>query len=153
LLQGAIATIYCGGRPPPLECDGAEDGAGADEAGGLELDPDDELLFAFEEEFELEEEELEDAEEPDEPDPEDELDPDPEPECEDEPEAPPEMGEDDPELWSVYCEDPEFPALRVGPASGSPRWPFPAPSCFGGFSALGGGFVVGGYGWSGCFLW
>lgn len=146
MLEGAIATIYCGGRPPPLECDGAEDGAGADEAGGLELDPDDELLFAFEEEFELEEEELEE-EALEEPDPDDEL------EGEDDPEPPLELEEEDPELWSELCEDPEFPALRVGPASGSPRWPFPAPSCFGGFSALGGGFVVGGYGWSGCFLW
>ncbi len=74
------------------ECDGAEDGAGADEAGGLLLDPDDELLLEFDEEFELEEEELEDEEEPDEPDPEDELDPDEEPECEDDPDPPPEAG-------------------------------------------------------------
>jgi len=127
-----IHTIYCGGRPPPLECDGAEDGAGADEAGGLLLlDPDDELLPEFDEEFELEEEELDD-EEPDEPDPEDEPDPDDEPECEDDPDPPPEPEDDDPVLWSVCCEEPEPPALRVGPASGSPRCPFPPPSCFGG---------------------
>jgi hypothetical protein len=31
------------------------------------------------------------------------------------------------------CEEPESPAWRVGPASGSPRCPFPSPSCFGGF--------------------
>ena len=66
------AAIYCGGRPPPLECDGA------DEAGGLLLDPDDELLPEFDEEFEPEEEELDD-EEPDEPDP-DEPEPDEVPE-------------------------------------------------------------------------
>ena len=126
-----IHTIYCGGRPPPLECDGAEDGAGADEAGGLLLDPDDELLLEFEEELELEEEEL--LEEPEEPDPEDEPEPDEVPECEDEPDPPPELEEDDPELWSApCCEEPEPPALRVGPASGSPRCPVPLPSCCGG---------------------
>jgi len=37
------------------------------------LDPDDELLLEFNEEFELEEEELDDEEESDEPDPEGEL--------------------------------------------------------------------------------
>jgi len=111
--------IYCGGRPP-LECDGA----GADCAGGLELDPDEELLLEFEEEFELKEEELEDEEEP-------EPDPDNDPECEDvdEPEPLPELEDDDPVLRSEpCCADPEPPALRVGPASGSPRWPFLFPS-------------------------
>jgi len=87
-------------------------------------------LLEFDEEFEPEEEELED-EEPDEPDPEDEPAPDEVPECEDDPDPPPEV-EDDPELWSLCCEEPEPPALRVGPASGSPRCPFPPPSCFGG---------------------
>jgi hypothetical protein len=85
--------------------------------------------------LELEEEELLE-EEPEEPDPEDELEPEDEPECEDveEPDPPPELEEDDPELWSApCCDDPELPALRVGPASGSPRCPFPPPSCFGGF--------------------
>jgi len=90
-------------------------------------------LLEFEEEFELEEEELLE-EEPEEPDPDDELEPDEVPECEDEPEPPPEPEEDDPELWSALCcEDPEPPALRVAPASGSPRCPFPPLSCFGGF--------------------
>ena len=74
----ASHTIYCGGRPPPLECDGAEDGAGADEAGALLLDPVDELLLELDEELEPEEEELDD-EEPDEPDP-DEPEPDEVPE-------------------------------------------------------------------------
>ncbi|HET9165355.1 MAG TPA: hypothetical protein VFP11_05120 [Candidatus Angelobacter sp.] len=87
-------------------------------------------MFEFDEELELEEEELDD-EEPDEPDP-DELEPDDEPEWEDEPDPPPELEDDDPELWSLCCEEPEPPALRVGPASGSPRCPFPPPSCFGG---------------------
>jgi hypothetical protein len=88
-------------------------------------------LLEFEEEFELEEEELLE-EEPEEPDPEDEPEPDEVPECAYEPD--PESAEDDPELWSALCcEDPEPPALRIAPASGSPRWPFPAPSCFGGF--------------------
>jgi hypothetical protein len=85
-------------------------------------------LLEFDEEFELEEEELEE-EEPDEADPEDEL----EPECGDDPEPSPEPEDDEPALWSeLCCEDPEPPALRVGPASGSLRWLFPPPSCFGG---------------------
>ena len=47
------------------ECDAGT--AGADEAGGLEFDPDEELLLEFDEEFELDEEELEDEQEHEEP--------------------------------------------------------------------------------------
>jgi hypothetical protein len=79
--------------------------------------------------------EFEDVEVPDDPDP---L---PEPE-----------EDDDPELWSeLWCEEPELPALRVSPASESPRCP-PPPSCFGGLWATGGGSLGGFlYGGSGYF--
>jgi hypothetical protein len=78
----------------------------------------------------------------------DELDPD------DDPELPLELDDEDPELWSEpCCEEPELPALRVAPASGSPRWPFPFPSLSGGFLETGGFFGGLLYGGSGCFLW
>jgi hypothetical protein len=88
-----LARVYWGGRA--IECDGADCGGG-----GLELDPDDELLLPeFEEELEdeFDEDELEPDDEPDEDEPD-------EPEFEDvdvdEPEPLPELDEDEPELWS-----------------------------------------------------
>ena len=158
------ARVYCGGRP--LECDGAD--CDGDDDGGLELDPDDELAPGLYEEPEGEEfDELEPELElePDDDEPDDD-EPDDEPEFEelelppDEPEPLPELDDDDPELWSElwWCEEPELPALRVSPASESPRCPpLPPPSCFGGLCATGGvgGGVFGGSlygGLSGYFL-
>ncbi|HEY5027000.1 MAG TPA: hypothetical protein VIK39_01205, partial [Candidatus Angelobacter sp.] len=132
--------FYFGGLDEPAsECDAGPDGAGADCAGGLESAPD-ELLLEPDEELD---------EEPDPDDEEWELAP------VDDPEPPPELEEDEPVLWSEpCCEEPEPPTLRVAPASGSPLWPFPPPSCFGGLLALGGLFFGGlSYGGSGCFLW
>jgi hypothetical protein len=82
-------------------------------------------LLELEEVLELDDEE---------PDPEDEW------ELVDDPEPPPELEDDDPELWlePLWCDEPELLVLRVSPASPSPRCP--PPSCFGGLCATGGSF-------------